>query len=315
MVLDKVHYAVDAAVDGSAVVILAAEILTLRLLLVFRDVHGVLDKFVHAFVLRCGYGHHGYAEQPFHIVHTHGAAVALNFIHHIERQHHGDVQLQQLHGQIEVPFYIAGVDYVDYCPGLLLQDEIPGNYFLGGVGGKRIDSGKVGHQRILMATDHSVLAVDGDPGEVPHMLVRPRELVEQGGLAAVLVAGQGEGEHRPLGERVLVFPGMEAAFLSEAGMIVLIFYRSPGVGVHARRGVQFFYLDFSRVSKTQSQGITVDEQLHRIAERSELGQCQGLSGNDSHVKEMLPQLALSSDFHDYGRLAFSQFIQSHSSCN
>ena len=53
MVLDKVHYAVDAAVDGSAVVILAAEILTLRLLLIFCDVHGVLDKFVHAFVLRC----------------------------------------------------------------------------------------------------------------------------------------------------------------------------------------------------------------------------------------------------------------------
>ena len=83
---------------------------------------------------------------------------------------------------------------------------------------------------------------------------------------------------------------MEAALFSEAGMLVLIFYRSPGVGVKARDGVQFFYLDFSCVRKTQSQGITVDEQLHRIAERSELGQCQGLSGNDSHVKEMLSRV-------------------------
>ena len=59
---------------------------------------------------------------------------------------------------------------------------------------------------VLMAPDHPVLAVHGDPWEIADMLVSSGELVEQGGLAAVLVASKGERQHSALRERVLVFP-------------------------------------------------------------------------------------------------------------
>ena len=136
MVFDQMHYAVDAAVHRSAVVILAAEVLALGLLLVFCYMQGMLYEFVDALVPGRGYRHHRNAQQALHLVHAHRAAVAFDLIHHVECQHHGDVELKELHGKIEIPLDVAGVHDVDYGAGLLLQDEAPGDQLLGSVGRK-----------------------------------------------------------------------------------------------------------------------------------------------------------------------------------
>lgn len=51
-----------------------------------------------------------------------------------------------------------------------------------------------------MATQRGLLTIDGNAGEIAHVLVVAREAVEEGGLAAVDLSGQSEGEERALGE-------------------------------------------------------------------------------------------------------------------
>ena len=45
-----------------------------------------------------------------------------------------------------------------------------------------------------MSFDGAVLAVNSDAREVAHMLVGTRQLVEEGGLATVLLSGEGESQ-------------------------------------------------------------------------------------------------------------------------
>ena len=55
---------------------------------------------------------------------------------------------------------------------------------------------------MVRATDGAYLLVYGDPGKIAHMLVGTGEGVEQGGLAAVLVACQCKN-HRDSSFRVI----------------------------------------------------------------------------------------------------------------
>ena len=97
VVLDEVDDAVDAAVNRTAVVILAAEVHPARTLLILCHMDGVIHQLIHALVLGCGNGDHRDAQHRFHLVDVDGAAVAAHLIHHIQCQHHGGVQLHQLH--------------------------------------------------------------------------------------------------------------------------------------------------------------------------------------------------------------------------
>ena len=79
-----------------------------------------------------------------------------------------------------------------------------------------------------MPPDGSILAVDRDARKVTHMLVRPRELVEEGGLAAVLVTGERKGKGRPLRDRRLA--RMAGAHVAYAALA----YARVGHGVRGR---------------------------------------------------------------------------------
>ena len=59
MVLDEVHDAVQAAVDGTTMVVLVAEVLAHRGFLELCDMDGMVDQLVDTFVFRGGNGHHG----------------------------------------------------------------------------------------------------------------------------------------------------------------------------------------------------------------------------------------------------------------
>ena len=72
-----------------------------------------------------------------------------------------------------------------------------------------------------MTADRAVFAADCDTREIADMLIGTGELVEEGGLAAVLVAHEGEGQKSIVRKRIAVSGLMEASGLAETGMFGL----------------------------------------------------------------------------------------------
>ena len=188
MVLDLVDHGVDAAVDGAG----AAEVVYFGIDPVFGSFHSGADQLVHAFVLDCGDGDDGDAQGAAHALDVDGAAIGGDLVHHIQGQHHGDAHFHQLEGQVQVPLNVGGVHDVDDTVGLLVDNEVPGDDFLRRVGPDGVDARQVYHRAVLLAPDRAGLLVHRDAGEVAHVLVGAGELVEQGGLSAVLVSGKSE---------------------------------------------------------------------------------------------------------------------------
>ena len=193
VVRDEVHHGVEAAVHRG---IRPAEVRHLGQRPGPNGLHRLVDELADALVPCGGDGHHRNAERLTHLPHVDGAAVGVDLVHHVQGQDHGRPQLQELQCQVEVPLDVGGVHDVDDAVGLLVQDEIPGDDLLLGVGPQGVDAGEVHHCGVLHPPDLAGLPVHRDAGEVAHMLVGARQGVEEGGLAAVLVAGQGEDHRR-----------------------------------------------------------------------------------------------------------------------
>ena len=97
VVFDKMHYSVDAAVDGRSV---RAEVPDLRQRLAFCDLQSLVNKLGHALALCRAYRHDGNTECVAHFLDIYCAAVRAHLVHHIEREHHRYAQLKQLQGEI-----------------------------------------------------------------------------------------------------------------------------------------------------------------------------------------------------------------------
>ena len=197
VVIDQVHDAMETPVHGTIVIQSIAEVLTARTLLVAGHMDSMIHQLADALALQSGDWHHGDPQPLFQFVDQHGAAVFPDLVHHIQGQNHGNVQLHQLHGQIEVALNVGRVHNIDDASGLLLQNELAGHQLLTGVGRHGIDSGKIRHQGVLLTADDTVLAIHGDTGEIAHMLVGAGQLVKQSCLAAVLVSCQGKRQGLP----------------------------------------------------------------------------------------------------------------------
>ncbi len=193
VVLNEMDDGVDAAVDRR---LRRAEVRHLGIDPAPGGGHRLVDQLRHALAFGGGDGHHGDAQLGAEPLHVDGAAVGPDLVHHVQGQHHGHPQLQQLEGQIQVPLDVGGVHDVDDAVGLSVEDEIPGDDLLLGVGPQGVDARQVHHRAVLLAPDLAHLLVHRHAGEVAHVLVGAGEGVEQSGLAAVLVAGQSEDHTR-----------------------------------------------------------------------------------------------------------------------
>ncbi len=301
VVFDQVGDAMQAAVDRAAVLGLVAEVLAKRALLIFGNVQGVADKLVHAGVFRRGDGDHRHAELGLHAVDIHAAAVGGDLVHHVERNDHGDAHFQKLHGQIEVALNVGGVDNVDDGLGLFLENEVARDDLFAGIGGHGVDAGQVRDQGIGVLADLAVLAVDGDAGEIANVLVRAGELVEQRGLAAVLVAHKGKGQGCAVRQGRAGALGVELAALAEAGVVR---GRAPGGGTLLRgscgRGGDLYLFS---VCQAKRKLIAVEHQLHRVAHWRVFHHGHLGAGDDAHIQKMLAQRALTADLGDDGGFA------------
>ena len=180
---------VDAAVDRGVV---DAEVRNRGDGLAPGGITGHVQQLRHALPLGRGDGHHRHPQVPAEAPHVHRAAVCPQFVHHVQGDDRGTAQLQQLQRQVEVALDVGGVHHVDDAVRLLVDDEVPGDDLLLGVGAQGVDARQV-HRRAVFEPAHLArLLLHRHAGEVSHVLVGARQGVEQRGLAAVLVSGQGK---------------------------------------------------------------------------------------------------------------------------
>ena len=118
-------------------------------------------------------------------------AVLLDDIHHVDGDDDRDSQLGQLRGKVEVALEVGAVDDVQDGIRALRDQIVTGDDFLQRVRRKRIDTGKVHDDDVLMLLEPAFLLLDGDAGPVANELVRARQGVEQRCFAAVRIAREG----------------------------------------------------------------------------------------------------------------------------
>ena len=223
MILDKVHHGMYAAMHGGIGVV-AAEVGAFGSLLIARHMHSVLHKLLYTCVFGCRNRHYRYAQQLLHQVHSYGAMIALKFVHHIQGEHYGHIELYELHGEIEIAFYVGGIHYIDDAVGLFSKDKFARHHFFAGVRRQRIDAGEVGYLGIGIAFDGATLAVDGDAGKIAHMLIAAGQLVEKGGFAAILIACKSKGDDLILRQRMLVLSMVRGSHFTQTGVLGVVFY-------------------------------------------------------------------------------------------
>ena len=310
VILNQVNRRMQAAMNRSAVVIRAAKILPQRLFLIARHMNRVPYKLVHTLVFNRRNGDHRNAQEAFHSINVDRTAVACHLIHHVERNHHRNIHLQKLHRQIEISLDIIGIDDVDNCAGFFIQNKVPGYQFLSRIGRHGINSWEIRDKGIGLSSDHTVLSIHRDAGEVSDMLVGAGELIKKRCLPTVLITHQRESEFRPLRERISCSLGMEFSLLPQAGMRRL-------TGTLARflpflRSIQQANGDFFCVSQPQGQFIAMDPHFHRIPHRRKLDQRQLRAGDHAHIQKMLSKGALAADRLNPGALPGLQIPDRHS---
>ena len=150
---------------------------------------------------------------------------------------------------------------------MLIQDKLAAHDLFARVRRQRIDAGQVGNARLGMVTDSTVLAIDRHAGKVTDMLIGACQLVEQRGLTAVLVAGEGEMQRRTLGHGRLGRAGRIRA-LTQCRVL-----RRADCGVSARTRVcvvNTHELDAGGIVLAQRQLVATQANLERVAHRGVL---------------------------------------------
>jgi len=135
-----------------------------------RNLHHRVQQGGQAALLNSGGGRHLDAEHHFHTRHIDAVSFRLRFVDDVERHHHRDAQLHELHRQVEIALQVGGVHHVDDQIGTLVDQVVAGDDLLLGIGGKRVGAWQV-HQ-----TDISAPMLEGrffllhrDTGPVTHM--------------------------------------------------------------------------------------------------------------------------------------------------
>ena len=144
---------------------------------------GLLD----AGFLQSGALHDTATQSPRQLVNTDGVLVLAHYVHHVDGHHHGDADLGQLGGQVEVAFNVGAVYNVENGIRSLAYQIVARHHLLGGVGREGIDARQISHNDLtacgrrlgLCRGDQLALFfLYRDPWPVAHELVGSRQRVE-----------------------------------------------------------------------------------------------------------------------------------------
>ena len=252
---------------SSSILIFTAEVHPARTLLIFRHMKSMSCQLSNAFIFGGRNGHHRNSQHIFHLINADGPAVSSHLIHHIERQHHGHIQLHQLQSQIKVPLNIGGIYNINNPFGVFVQNERPGHHFLAGIGRHRINPRKVCDQGIAVSFDYAVFPVHSDTGKIPHMLICPCQLVKQCGFSAILIPCQGKRQNHVICQGsfcclLMIFSTLSQTWMRRMGFcyfasIKLFWFIIPDP----------FNLYLLGISYPQSQFISMEHKFHRVSQR------------------------------------------------
>ena len=220
MILYEVHDRMDGTMYASAFILTVyAVIRPSGTFLIFGHMNSMLHQLVYALSLgrRDGYDRH--AKIGLQLIYAYGASVPAHLIHHIEGNYHGHIEFHELHGKVEIPLYIGGIHYIYDSLGSLLHEELSCYYLLTGIGRHGINPRQISDPCVRIALYDSILPVHRYAREIAHMLVGSRELVEKGGLAAVLISDQGKGQKGPLRKGMLIRPVVVFSTLTVARVL------------------------------------------------------------------------------------------------
>ena len=95
-----------------------AEVVFQRCLLGFRRADRHIHQFVDAFIFSRGNGDYRHAQFFRELRHVNGVPAGADLVHHVQGNDHGDPQLYQLQGKIEVPLDVGGVYDIDDAVGV-----------------------------------------------------------------------------------------------------------------------------------------------------------------------------------------------------
>ena len=124
MVLYKMNNGMNTSVNCAVVVVLIAEILFQRTLLILCNMYCVLYQFVNALIFSRRNRDNRHAEHCFHPVNINRALIADNLIHHVQGNHHRHIHLKQLHSQIKISFNIGCIYDIYYRLGFVIENEV-----------------------------------------------------------------------------------------------------------------------------------------------------------------------------------------------
>ena len=312
--LDEMRHGMDAAMHGGhgvvGVVAVDAEIDARRPLMVARDVQRMVDELLDALVFRRRNRDDRDAERRLELIDVDVAAVRPHLVHHVQREHHRDAELHDLHREIEIALEVRRVDDVDDAVRMRVQEEIARDDLLIRIRRQRVHAREIRHARVRVQLHLPVLAVDRHAREIADVLVRARQLVEERRLAAVLVADERERNRRILGNlrrTVVMVIAWRAVKLADARMRdgkMIVRLR------HVRRFfvVQPFHLQQPRFLEAQRQLIPAHFHLDGIAHRRALHDLDVRARRQAHVEQVMTERARPLHDTDERRLARLQFI-------
>ena len=160
-----------------------------------------------------------------------------------------------------------------------------------------------------MPDDAPVLAVDRDPGEVPDVLIGPRQTIEERRFSAVLIARENEREFRPFGKGVfmrldVIFPAFAEARVKDVGAV------RRGVRGEGRRVVaNVDHFDFRGLGRAQREFVGFDPHFDGVAHRGALHHRDRGVWDESHVEKVLAQGALTAHRTDGGGLSDGKVVE------
>ena len=155
-------------------------------------VHKLLDPLA----FQGGDLHHRDGELVFERLRAHLVARLFHRVHHVERHHHGHLDLHELRGEIKIALKVGRVHDVDDEVRLFVQDVVARDDLFGSVRREGVDAGKVedldGFGALFV---DALLLVHRDARPVAHVCRGARKSVEERRFAAVRVARKCEFDH------------------------------------------------------------------------------------------------------------------------
>ena len=212
--------------------------------------------------------------------------VLADDIHHVDGDDHGDAELSELGGEIQVTLEVRAVDDVQDRVGTLGDEVVTGDDFLQRVGGQGVNTGKVHDDHVIVLLELTFLLFHGDAGPVTDELVRTGQRIKQRRLTAVGVAREGNFD--------LLFHLSYCSFL----LSFLNLCRN-----------KLFNFDHFGVRLAQRQLVAAHGDLHRVAQGSYLAHEHLSAFGDAHIHDTALDGALAMELDDFDGLADLDFTQ------